>query len=196
MSVDNQSNFPRVLVSAPEDLESWLDEHHAVHGPIWLLTYKKSCGGRYLSKAHVAEIAICYGWVDGSPKASGDDQLTMRFLARRKPNSTWSPANKERAESLRQAGLLKPAGLAAIHVAKENGMWCFLDDVNQGIQPPDLIEAFSRTYGSQEGFEAFSPSAQILMLKWIKMAKTDKTRVARIEKTATMAAKGLKAYGS
>ncbi|MEL6109085.1 MAG: YdeI/OmpD-associated family protein [Planctomycetota bacterium] len=197
MSKDTQeTDYPRVSVSGAAQLEGWLEKNHVEHGPIWLLTYKKSCGPRYLSKEQISEIAICYGWVDGSPKASGDVQRTMRFFARRRPDSVWSPANKERAESLRSAGRMKPAGLAVVEAAKNNGMWSFLDEANQGIQPLDLVEAFAGVYGSKEGFESFSRSAQILMLRWIKMAKTEKTRANRVEKTAVMAAKGLKAYGS
>lgn len=193
--VRNKMDFDQVEIASVAELESWLSENHASHGTIWLVTFKKKHADKYVSKADVADAGMCYGWVDGSPKACDEDR-TMRLFAKRKEDSIWSANNKKRVATLQKAGRMRPAGLAAVAAAKRNGMWSFLDDVHRRVQPDDLVESFNGHYGSKEGFESFSPSAQVLILKWIKMAKTPATRSARIQKTAEMAAKGLKSYGS
>ena len=67
----------------------------------------------------VAE-ALAFGWVDSLPRAL-DDARTMRQLTPRKPGSAWSSVNKAHVEQLLAAGLVTPAGLAAVERAQAAG---------------------------------------------------------------------------
>ena len=90
-------------------------------------------------------------------------------------------------------GLLTPAGVAAIAVAKENGSWSALDAVERLEEPPDLAAALDANAVARENWNSFSPSSRKGILWWVVSAKRPETRAKRIEQTARMAAKGLRA---
>ena len=94
---------------------------------------------------------------------------------------------------LEEAGLMEPAGAAAIAAAKQTGMWTLMDDVEDCIVPDDLAAAFDRNPGAREHWESWSASAQKLILTWIVLAKRPETRAVRISTTAEKAAQGIKA---
>lgn len=87
---------------------------------------------------------------------------------------------------------MEPAGLAAVQVAKETGMWTLMDAVEDCVVPDDLASAFDRHPGSRPHWESWSASAQKLILTWIVLAKRPDTRAARVETTAEKAAQGIK----
>ena len=105
----------------------------------------------------------------------------------------WTRINKGRVARLEEAGLMEPAGAAAIATAKETGMWTLMDDVEDCIVPDDLAAAFDRNPGAREHWESWSASAQKLILTWIVLAKRPETRAVRISTTAEKAAQGIKA---
>lgn len=71
-----------------------------------------------------------------------------------------------------------------------------MDDVDALIKPKDLEEAFDAHPPARENFDAFNPSSKRNMLRWIKLAKTDKTRNKRIKKLAELARDGEKLAGA
>ena len=82
---------------------------------------------------------------------------------------------------------MEAAGFQSIENSKKNGLWNFMDDVDALIKPEDLIEALEKYKPAREHFDAFPDSVQRFTLRWIKLAKTEKTRKNRIEKTAKLA---------
>lgn len=80
------------------------------------------------------------------------------------------------------------AGRRAIAIAKENGAWDFLNDVEAMVIPNDLAEAFSPE--ARVAFDALSSSKKQGVLYWIKQAKRATTRAKRIAQTADAAARG------
>jgi len=105
-------------------------------------------------------------------------------IALRKAGSAWSKVNKARVESLINCGLMASAGLALVDPAKADGTWSFLDDVDEGVAPPDLVDALSRFPIAMAHFDAFPPSSKKIILEWIKMAKRPETRAKRVQGTA------------
>lgn len=85
------------------------------------------------------------------------------------------------------------AGLAAIERAKKNGAWMRLEAIDLGEAPKDLLAAFRRHKGSKAFFDAFPPSTKRAILEWIVQAKTPETRSRRVEETARLAAKNIRA---
>jgi uncharacterized protein YdeI (YjbR/CyaY-like superfamily) len=94
---------------------------------------------------------------------------------------------------LEREGLLAPAGIAAIEVAKENGSWSALDTVERLEEPPDLAAALDADAAARENWNGFSPSSRKAILWWVVSAKRPETRATRIAQTVRMAAKGLRA---
>lgn len=170
----------------------WLEQHHSVSPGVWLVTYKKGSERPVLDYDAIIEEALAFGWID-SVARKVDEQRTSRLMTPRKPTSSWSALNKARVERLMAAGLMAPAGLAAVELAKRNGGWIRLDAVEALTVPDDLARAFAAHRGSREEWEAFPRTAKRGILEWIGAAKRQETRAARVEETAALAAKGQRA---
>lgn len=170
---------------------TWLGANHATRTGAWLVTWRRG-HGPVLDYGEAVEEALCFGWVDSRGRKV-DERRTKLYFAPRKPNSQWSASNKERVTRLVASGLMRPAGVAAIERAKENGSWTALDEVEQGIVPKDLAAAFAANPPAAERFAAFPWSARREILVWIATAKRPETRAARITETAIRAARNERA---
>lgn len=168
---------------------AWLRLHHASRKAVWLVFYKKGSGQASVDYEDAVEEALCFGWVDSKVRAMDDDRYRQYFSVR-KPDSTWSKSNKERIAKLIRAGLMEESGLRAVAVAKENGSWDFLDDIEEGIVPDDLAEALGARKGAREHFDGSAPSLRRAMLFWVKSAKRPATRRKRVDEISAAAAKG------
>ena len=185
-------HFERVEITSLQELRSWLRTNHTQSESIWLVTYKKRAGEKYVPRDDVIDEALCFGWIDSLPRKLDEDRTMLR-LSPRKASSAWSKVNKDKVARLIATGRMQPAGQKMIEIAKKNGMWDFLNDVDNLVQPADLIDAFSAHPGSKAAFDGFPKSSQRGILEWIKQAKTGPTRAKRIKETARLAAKGLRA---
>ena len=91
---------------------------------------------------------------------------------------------------------MHPAGMEAIELSKKNGLWTFMDDVDKLIIPRDLANALKKYDGASEFFHSINDSSKRFVLRWIKIAKTEKTRYKRIEEIAKLSSRGEKLKGS
>lgn len=174
-----------------QEWRKWLEEHHDKKQSIWLICYKKSSDKPTLDWSDAVDEALCFGWID-STKRSIDKESYMQYYGKRKPNSMWSRINKEKVAKLIADGRMTKAGLASIEVAKQNGSWTILDQVEELIIPDDLEAAFSKQVGSKEFYLSLSKSSKKGILAWIVLAKRDETRQKRITEIAECASKGTK----
>ena len=181
-----------VEVSDRSAWRRWLTERHEQREAIWLVFHKKTSDGTSPSYEEAVEEALCFGWIDSTAKRL-DERRNLQLFAPRKPRSTWSASNKERVARLERAGLLAPAGIAAIDRAKENGSWSALDAVERLEEPTDLAAALDAAATARESWNGFSASSRKAILWWIVSAKRPPTRANRIEQTVRTAAKGLRA---
>lgn len=170
----------------------WLQAHHAKSGSVWLVSWKVSVPERHVPMTDLVDEALCWGWVDSVPRAL-DAQRSMRRMSPRRAGSAWSLVNKRRVEALTAAGRMQPAGLAAIERAKADGSWSALDEVETLAVPADLQAALDAQPPAAAHFERFPRSSKRNILEWISAAKKPETRLARIQTTADMAARNLRA---
>ena len=187
-------NFNKVEVSSQEALRAWLLKNHAQTESVWLVTYKKSEPNKYVSRWQVLDELICFGWIDGIRRKL-DDHRTMQLISQRKVEH-WARTYKERAARLIAEGKMHTSGLKAIALSKSNGLWDFMDDVDNLIVPEDLSKELSKLNGAAAFFSSINPSSKRFVLRWVKLAKTEKTRKNRIKKLAQLSAKGEKLPGS
>jgi uncharacterized protein YdeI (YjbR/CyaY-like superfamily) len=138
------------------------------------------------------EEALCYGWIDSVTYKRDGESRYQRFSPR-KPNGNWSNTNRDKAEMLIAAHRMQPAGQAMIDIAKQNGRWNALVDVQNAVIPPDLLKLLKKNKTALKNFEAFSKSSKRIILEWITNAKKPETRLKRITQTAELAAKNIKA---
>jgi uncharacterized protein YdeI (YjbR/CyaY-like superfamily) len=157
----------------------WLAKNHASNQAIWLVMHNKRSQKPTISWSDAVDVALCYGWID-SKKIKIDEETSYQFFSRRKTNSTWSKRNKERIEQLIAGDLMTEAGLASIVIAKQNGSWTLLDEVEQLLVPPDLEQEFKRTPLAEKFFLKQSRSVKKAILQWLVLAKRPETRQNRI----------------
>jgi len=187
-------NLEKVHIESPDALREWLFANHQQEAGVWLVTYKKVVPDKYVSVSEVLDELVAFGWMDGVGRKL-DAQRTMQLISPRRAQH-WSKTYKDRAAKLEQEGRMHKAGRQAIAKSKESGLWHFLDDVDALLKPEDLEKGLDQYPPARDSFDAFAPSTQRFILRWIKLAKTAKTRAARIEKTAKLAQIGEKIPGS
>jgi uncharacterized protein YdeI (YjbR/CyaY-like superfamily) len=185
-------DVPHVQAEDRAAWRAWLAANHATSGGAWLVTWRRASGRPVLEYEAAVEEALCFGWVDSKP-GKVDAERTKLYFAPRKPRSGWARPNKLRVERLLAAGLMAPAGLAAVELAKANGSWTLLDEVEDLVDPPDLVVALAAHPPAADHWAAFPRSARRGILEWIVQAKRPETRAARILETATRAARNERA---
>lgn len=168
-----------VRASTRTDWREWLAEHHATETSVWLRIFTKNSGTPSVTYGEAVDEALCFGWIDSSVK-KGDENYYFQFFAKRNPKSNWSRVNKNKVEKLIAAGLMTQAGQAMIDLAKRTGTWTALDDVEDGITPPDLQDALDANPTAKKHFDAFPRSVRRGILEWLLNAKTAPTRAKRI----------------
>ena len=100
----------------------WLAANHASTPGVWLVSWRKPTGRPSVGYDAAVEEALCFGWIDSLAKKIDEERSRQLFTPRR-PRSNWSTSNVERVERLLAAGLMEPAGLAAVEDAKARGAW-------------------------------------------------------------------------
>lgn len=113
-------NSECVQIESRSQWRTWLEQNHDRTDGVWLVTFKKHFGSKYVAYNDVVEEALCFGWIDSLPRKL-DDERTMLWMAPRKPGSGWSKLNKERLARMMAAGLMTPAGSEKIEAAKQDG---------------------------------------------------------------------------
>lgn len=187
-------NFSKVEVSSSQELRLWLGANHQKVESVWLVTYKKSISEKYVSTSEILDELLCFGWIDGIRRKLDENQ-TMQLISPRKVEH-WAKSYKDRAAKLIQTNRMQEAGYQSIELSKAHGLWDFMDEVDKLIVPKDLNNELVKFEGALDFFQAINDSSKRFVLRWIKLAKTEKTRVSRIQQLAELSAKGEKLKGS
>jgi uncharacterized protein YdeI (YjbR/CyaY-like superfamily) len=119
MGVDD---YERVHAETRDGWRRWLADNHASSPGVWLVSWKRATGKPAVGYDAAVEEALCFGWIDSLAKTVDEERSRQLFTPRR-PRSNWSPSNVARVERLLAAGLMEPAGLAAVEDAKARGAW-------------------------------------------------------------------------
>ena len=174
-----------------KDLRKWLELNHNKKDAVWLIFYKKKSPNYNLSWSESVDEALCFGWID-STKKSIDSEKYKQYFSKRKAKSNWSKINKDKVKTLIDQGLMEEQGYKSIEIAKENGSWTILDEVEALIIPEDLKEEFANYKGSIEYFDSQSKSVKKGLLHWVVAAKRKETRQKRILEIVENASNHLK----
>jgi uncharacterized protein YdeI (YjbR/CyaY-like superfamily) len=186
-------HYEQVLVTSRAELRAWLEGNADRPEGVWLITYNKGSGKPFPTYDEIVEEALCFGWIDSTVRQR-DGESSMLLFTPRKPNSTWSAVNKRRLEHLLGSGRMTPRGLRAIEVAKANGSWSLLDEVERLEVPEDLAAALSDA-GARETWDTFPPGARKQMLWALVSAKRPQTRRQRLDRIVAEAVEGRRAWG-
>jgi uncharacterized protein YdeI (YjbR/CyaY-like superfamily) len=169
--------------------EAWLADHHTLQAGVWLKLAKKGSGLASVTPAEALDVALCYGWIDGQRKALDKNHYLQRYTPRR-PQSTWSKVNVDKAEALIAAGRMREPGMAEIAAAKADGRWAAAyGPARAATVPPDLAAALEQDERARRGYESLGRSDRYLVILRLETARTPQTRAARLRRMiATLAA--------
>ena len=158
----------------------WLEKNHLKYNEIWLTHYKKNSNKKSIKQRDAVEEAICFGWIDSTLKKIDEERYILRYTPRKK-KSVWSKINKDTAEKMILLGKMTQSGYDTINIAKKQGLWetAYTNKVKDRL-PSDLKRALVLDKIAWNNFQNFANSYRNMYIGWIKNAKTDKTRLKRI----------------
>jgi uncharacterized protein YdeI (YjbR/CyaY-like superfamily) len=182
------NDLPIMLFAQQQEWAAWLDENHATSPGVWLRLAKKASGTASVTYDEALEVALCYGWIDGQKKSYDDSSWLQKFTPRG-AKSIWSKVNREKAEKLIERGQMKPAGLAAVERARQDGRWdAAYDSPGSASVPDDFQAALDRGPQAKAFFATLNSRNRYAILFRIQTAKKAETRAKRIEQFVRMLA--------
>jgi uncharacterized protein YdeI (YjbR/CyaY-like superfamily) len=170
------------------DWATWLGRHHESSQGAWLKFAKKGSGVTTVTHPEALEEALCYGWIDGQAAQFDATFYLIRFTPRR-PRSKWSQINREKVERLTAERRMKPAGLAQVQAAKEDGRWdAAYPPASAATVPEDLPRALDENPNAKAFFKTLKGANRYAIIYRVHDAKRPETRARRIAQYVAMLA--------
>ena len=185
-------DYPEHYFKNDSEFRKWLHENHDKADGVHLIFYAVSHENESMRWEEAVRVALCYGWIDSTVK-NIEPGKRRQYFCPRKPKSVWSKVNKDHIKELTAKDLMHESGLAAIKMAKKNGSWTALDDVEKGIIPEDLQKGFDKNKTAFKNFLGFTRGQRKSYLYWLNQAKREETRQKRIKEIVQLCAAGVKA---
>lgn len=182
--------LPILAFASPEAFETWLGEHHADSGGLWLKIARKGADEPSVTYGEAIEVALCHGWIDGQ-KGRFDERHWLQRFTPRKPGSRWSQINRDKASALIEAGRMRPAGLREVEAAQADGRWeAAYAGQRTATVPDDLRAALDAEPKAAAFFEQLDSANRYAVLYRVHDAKRPETRARRIREFVAMLAEG------
>lgn len=170
--------------------ERWLEKNHGSAPGAWLKIAKKGSPIRTVAQVEALEEAICFGWIDGQVRRHDEHFFIQRFTPRR-PRSTWSVINRERAERLIAEGRMKPSGLRQYEAAQSDGRLAeAYEPQSRMAVPADLQAALDERPSAREFFQTLTGSDRYAFLYRLHHVKDPARRARRIAEYVTRLSQG------
>ena len=171
------------LFKTRSEFRKWLEKNHEKETEIWLIFYKVKSGKLSVKYHEAVEEALCFGWIDSVVRRI-DDEKHMQRYSPRKPRSVWAESNKKRVADLIKRGKMRESGIKMVEIAKKNGMWDKINEVDLNTEvPAELETAFKTNSKAKALFGKLSPSRRKQFIWWIRSAKRNETIEKRVKET-------------
>ncbi len=175
----------------PTEFRNWLEKHHKTEKELIVGYYKVGSGKPSMTWSQSVDQALCFGWIDGVRRSIDAESYCIRFTPR-KPNSIWSGVNIKKMEELTQSGLMRPEGLYAFSLMKDNKINGYSSKNEPEVLNDEYLMRFKEDAIAWEFFSNQAPSYKRFIIDWIMNAKQEKTRISRLEKTIAISAQELR----
>ena len=152
--------------------------------------YKTHTGKRAMSWSEAVDQALCFGWIDTRANSIDEDRYMQRFTPR-KPGSNWSRINVEKVAKLKEAGLMRPAGVAAFQRRTDDKTGVYSFERENAALPPEYEERLRANPAAAEYFDARPPWYRRTATHWVTSAKREETRLRRLAQLIEDSAAGL-----
>lgn len=184
------SNKP-IFFPTQKDLHKWFQKNHKKEKEFLIGFYKVSSGKPSITWSQSVDEAICFGWIDGIRRSIDDESYCIRFTPR-SPKSNWSAINIKKVEELTKLGLIKPEGLHAFGLRKENRSKIYSYENSAVIFDKSNEEKFKANKQAWKHFQSMPPSYQKTTTRWVMSAKQETTRLKRLDELMRDCAAGKK----
>ena len=173
--------------------EAWLARNHAREAEIWLKIHKKDSGLPTVTWAQALDVALCWGWIDGTRKAFDERSFLQRFTPRR-AKSVWSQINRDHIARLTTAGRMTPQGQRQVDAAKADGRWdaayAPIRMATEATLPADLRAAIEANPRARKTFRALGRQNLFALAFRTNNMKTPAGRSRKIAALVAMLARG------
>ena len=176
--------------STPQDFYDWLEENHETADEVYVGYFKKATNKPSLTWSQAVDQALCFGWIDGRVNRIDAERHMQRFTPR-KPGSNWSKINVEKVAKLKEAGLMRPAGLAAFEKRSEERTGVYSFEREDAVLPAEYEEQLRSNPAAADYFDARPPWYRRTATHWVTSAKREETRLRRLAQLIEDSAAGL-----
>jgi uncharacterized protein YdeI (YjbR/CyaY-like superfamily) len=184
--VKRSDGLPVLSFSSAEKWWEWLELNHSDSDGVWIAIAKQGSGIESVRYPEVLDHAICFGWIDGRRERLDEERFLQRFTPRR-ARSRWSRINREKAEGLIAAALMRPAGLAEVERAQNDGRWERAYESQRGAAiPDDLQRALDSSPRAAAFFATLSAQNRYSILYRLGEARREETRSRRLNEFVRM----------
>lgn len=183
------TELDELIVADGAALRAWLLENHTASPGVWLALTRKGGSVTTLTWQQAVDEALCFGWIDGQARKR-DDESSWRRLTPRRSRSIWSQRNVANVARLEAAGLMLPAGRAAVDAAKADGRWAVAYAPPSEAQvPADLLAAIAADPAAQAMFDVLTKSNRFSLIGRVNGVKRAETRSRKIAEFVAMLAR-------
>lgn len=190
----SKNDLPKIAFANQKAWEKWLEANHLSSTGIWLQLAKKATTTPSVTYPEAIEIALCYGWIDGQKQSHNAETWLQKFTPRGR-KSIWSKINRDKALALIENGKMKPAGLAEVERAKQDGRWeQAYDSPSKAAVPTDLQRALNKNPRAKAFFATLEGRNRYAILWRVQTAKKAETRAKRIALFVEMLERGEKLH--
>ncbi|HEY7594492.1 MAG TPA: YdeI/OmpD-associated family protein [Actinophytocola sp.] len=184
-----KNGLPILSFTDQAEFAEWLAGNFETRG-LWIRIAKKGTGSASVDHDQALDIALRYGWIDGTAQRVDDRYFVQKFTPRTK-RSRWSKINRASAERLIAAGEMHPAGLREVEAARADGRWdaAYAGSAGSTV-PDDLRRALDASPRAAAFFTTLTSQNRYAILYRVEEAKRPETRARRIEKFVGMLERG------
>ncbi len=185
------ASMPRFFRTAG-DFRSWLAKHAGTERELVVGFYKLGTGRPSMTWPESVDEALCHGWIDGVRTRIDEASYKIRFTPR-KPGSTWSAINIDKAQRLEAQGRMTEAGREAFSRRREEKSGIYSYEQRESAQLSREDEAmFRKCRKAWKFFESQPPGYRHQMIHRIVSAKRPETRQSRLAKLIEASEKGVR----
>jgi uncharacterized protein YdeI (YjbR/CyaY-like superfamily) len=173
---------------------AWLGSNYEQSPGVWLVIAKGTSSEPSVTYPEAVESALCHGWIDGQKKTHDKDSWLQKFTRRGK-KSIWSKINREKALALIERNEMRPAGLAEVERARQDGRWeAAYDPPSRSTVPEDFQVALDGSPDAKAFWSTLNSANRYAVLFRIQTVKRAETRAKRIEQFVAMLKRGEKLH--
>ena len=178
-----------LIVADGAALRAWLLDNHAASPGVWVALTRKGGTVTTLTWQQAVDEGLCFGWIDGQARKRDQETSWIRFTPRR-PRSVWSQRNVANVARLEAAGLMLPAGRAAVDAAKADGRWtAAYAPPSEAQVPADLLAAIAADPAAQAMFDVLTKTNRFALVGRVNAVKRAETRTRKIAECVAMLAR-------